>query len=153
MSPSTFVTLLSTAFDAHIGGIAEDPPWHQPQESSIFPFFALHVLALTCLRRCRPAFALISAHRHQSFLPMSKQQSLRLDHFICKFAFSSTVQSASIARSQVWFNIYCGSSPGRWAILQLVCSQARRKLQEELPPKRVTKHWDQAIDALCRYCL
>ena len=41
------------------------------------------------------------------------------------------------------------SSQGRWAILQLLCSQARRKLLEELPPKLFTKPWDRAIDALC----
>ena len=39
--------------------------------------------------------------------------------------------------------------PGQWAILQLLCSQIRRTLQEELPQKLSTKPWDRAIDSLC----
>ena len=45
------------------------------------------------------------------------------------------VQSASNARSQGLVKSFCGSSPGQWAILQLLCSQVRRKLQDELPKK------------------
>ena len=52
------------------------------------------------------------------------------------------VQSASTARSQGLVKHYCGSFPSRWAILQLLCSQARRKLQEELLQKLLeTSYW------------
>ena len=50
-----------------------------------------------------------------------------------------SVQSVSIARYQGLAKSYCGSSLGRWAILQLLCSQARRKLKEEFPKKPYTK--------------
>ena len=65
---------------------------------------------------------------------------------------SNIVQIASIARSQGLVKSYCRCSPGhgRWAILQLMCSQAQRKFQEELSQKKFTKPWDRAIDALCR---
>ena len=39
--------------------------------------------------------------------------------------------------------------PGRWAILQLLCSQGRRKLQEGLTQQLSSKPCDRAIDALC----
>ena len=51
---------------------------------------------------------------------------------------SCELQSASIAWSQGLLDSLCGSSPGRWAILQLLCSQARRKLKEE-PLKKITE--------------
>ena len=44
---------------------------------------------------------------------------------------------------------YYGSSPGQRAILQLLCSQARIKLQEKLTQKRSSKPCGRAIDALC----
>ena len=62
---------------------------------------------------------------------------------------SAEVQSESIARSQGLVKSYCGSYPGWLAILQLLYSQARRKLQEELPQTLFIKPWDQAIGALC----
>jgi len=43
---------------------------------------------------------------------------------------------------------FCGSSSCRWAIPQLLCSQARRNLWEKLTQKLSTKPCDQAIDAL-----
>ena len=49
------------------------------------------------------------------------------------------VQSASNARSQGLVKSFCGSSPGQWAILQLLCSQARGIFQEELPRKCFNK--------------
>ena len=47
------------------------------------------------------------------------------------------IQSASTAWSQGLLESFCGSSPGQWAIpiLQLLCSQTRRKLSEELTQK------------------
>ena len=38
----------------------------------------------------------------------------------------------------------------KFPILQLLCSQARRRLQEELTQKPSGKPCDRAIDALCR---
>ena len=35
---------------------------------------------------------------------------------------------SKIARSQGFVKKYCGSSPGQWAILQLLCSQSKRKI-------------------------
>ena len=63
--------------------------------------------------------------------------------------FVDDIQSASISRSQGLLDSYCRSSPGWWAILQLLCSQARRKLPEELTQKLSSKPCDRAIDALC----
>ena len=66
--------------------------------------------------------------------------SLKTRHPSSVFIVSSCmVQSAAIARSQGLVKRYCGSSSGRWAILQLMCSQARRKLQEGLPQKLLAK--------------
>ena len=53
-----------------------------------------------------------------------------------------TLQSASIAQSQGLLESFHGSSPGRWAILQLLCSQTRRKLPEELTQKCSSKPCD-----------
>ena len=61
------------------------------------------------------------------------------------------LQSASIAWSQGFLDSFCGSSPGRWTIFQLLCSQARRKLHEELTQKHSSKPCDRAIDALCSW--
>ena len=59
------------------------------------------------------------------------------------------IQSASIARFQGLVKSVCISSSDRWAILQLLCSQARRQLQEELQQKVFTKPRDRAIAELC----
>ena len=44
---------------------------------------------------------------------------------------------------------FAGQFLWKWAILQLLCSQARRKLLGELPQKHLIKTWDWAIDTLC----
>ena len=62
-----------------------------------------------------------------------------------------SLQSVSIARSQGLLDSFCGSSLGWWALLKLLCSQARRKLHEELTQKLSSKPCDQAIDPLCRF--
>ena len=46
---------------------------------------------------------------------------------------------------------FFGSFARRLAILQLMCSQTRRKLPEELIQKLSTKPCDRAIDALCTH--
>ena len=61
----------------------------------------------------------------------------------------NSVQSAAIARSQHLLDIFCGSSPGRWAILQLLRNQARRKLMVKLAQKLSSKSCDRVIDTLC----
>ena len=52
------------------------------------------------------------------------------------------IQSGSIAQSQGLLEKCCGSSPDWWAILQLLCSQARRKLLEEHTQKLSSKPCD-----------
>ena len=72
---------------------------------------------------------------------------------LAKNGIITPLQSASIAQSQGLLDSFCQSSPGRWAILQLLCSQARRKLLEELTQELSSKPCDRAIDALCTHSL
>ena len=44
----------------------------------------------------------------------------------------SKLQSTALGHFQGFVKSFLGCSTGRWAILQLLCSQARRKLKEEL---------------------
>ena len=70
---------------------------------------------------------------------------------ISKSIYLPELLSASIAQSQGLLESFCGSSIDRWAILQLRCSQTRRKLPEERTQKLSSKSGDRALDTLHIY--
>ena len=61
------------------------------------------------------------------------------------------IQSRALGHFQGFVKSFLGCSTGRWAILQLLCSQARRKLKEELLKKNKQNLQKQPNAGRCSY--
>ena len=99
-----------------------------------------------CTYGLRPLHCCHSMSNVNVIFPYGRRE--RGESLISQIA-TSQLQSASIARSQGLLECFCWSSPGRWAIVQLLCSQTRRKLPKKLAEKLSSKPCNPAINTLC----